>query len=303
MACDNPLRAYRQARPDPETGKRGIVFNSRDGYGDIPIELPCGQCTGCRLDRAQQMSMRIMHESKMHDVSCFLTLTYDDQHVPQSYGLEPRELQLFMKRLRKAVPQRLRFYACGEYGDLYGRPHYHAIIFNYDPPDKKPYSKPRDHTLYTSRSLTDLWGKGSVKVGDVTPQSAGYVARYAMKKITGDRAHDHYARVSPIDGQAYNVHPEFARMSNRPGLGLAWLEKFRGDVFPSGFVIVDGRKQPPPRYYKEKLGELEQERLKRDARKRALVFKAHQTPERRKVRAAVRDARISSLKRTLGEIG
>lgn len=235
--------------------------------------------------------------------NCFVTLTYDDQAVPSNYSLELRPLQLFIKRLRKSLSQRIRFFACGEYGDTFGRPHYHAIIFNHNFHDriKHSYNSDTSQYLYTSTSLSNLWQLGHCTVGDLTHQSAGYVARYTTKKIYGsdECASAHYYRVSPIDGQWHQVKPEFAVMSRRPGIGSTWFDEYRSDVFPSGFVIVDGQRRPVPRFYKLKLEEHEQTQLKRQSRKASLKYKDHNTTERRWARVAVRDDRVKTLKRGL----
>lgn len=265
------------------------------------MEIPCNNCMGCKLERSRQWAVRMMHESKCYPANSFLTLTYDDQHVPVDYGLDLRHLQLFLKRLRKSQPQKLRFFACGEYGDLNGRPHYHAIVFNYDPPDKKKHTIINNKIHYTAESLSKTWQLGYATVADVTPQSCNYVARYVTKKInTGDDyGASRYWRVSPIDGQYHQVKPEFATMSTKPGIGHTYTEKFKSDYYPSGFVVVNGVRQAPPKYYISKLTEEEQTRLKRQARKLGLKNKPHQTTERRLARAAVRDARIKNLQRKL----
>lgn len=265
------------------------------------MEIPCNNCMGCKLERARQWSVRMMHESKCWPQNSFLTLTYDDQNVPQDYGLSLRHLQLFMKRLRKALPQKIRFFACGEYGDLNGRPHYHAIVFNYDPPDKKKHTLINEKIHYTSQQLSDVWQLGFATTSDVTPQSCAYVARYVTKKIKSgdDFGASRYFRVSPVDGQYHSVKPEFAVMSRRPGIGHTYTEKYKSDYYPSGFIVVDGIRQAPPSYYVKQLTEEEQTKIKRQARRLGLKNKPHQTTERRLARAAVRDARIRNLKRNL----
>jgi len=257
---------------------------------------------GCKLERARQWSIRMMHESKCWDRNSFITLTYNDQEVPQDYGLNVRHLQLFFKRLRKSLDHKIRFFACGEYGDLTGRPHYHAIVFNYDPNDKIKHSlNHQNQIIYSCQSLDDAWTHGFTTVQDVTPQSCNYVARYVTKKIktSDDYGASRYFRLSPIDGQYHSVHPEFATMSRKPGIGHTYTEKFKSDYYPSGFVVVDGVRQAPPSYYVKQLSEEEQKRLKRQARKLGLRNKPHQTTERRVARAAVRDERIRNLKRKL----
>lgn len=307
MGCDFPIMAYRS--PEKTTsGKRAITFNPVKSVNSAnPFGLPCGKCTGCRLDRAREWAIRCVHESKLHQDNAFITLTYRDEHLPADYSVDVREWQLFMKKLRDHVAQRepsrrLRFFACGEYGDLNLRPHYHALIFNYSFPDKKPYSKSKTGTpLYTSPLLEQLWPYGFNTVGSVTHQSAGYTARYTMKKIGGDKAADHYTRVHPITGATVQVRPEFATQSRRPGLGQGFVDKYRADFYPSDYLIVDGRKVPVPKFYLKQLTEAEQEELKRARRARALVYKEHNTNRRRVARVTVRDARISGLTRTLKE--
>jgi len=243
-----------------------------------------------------------MHEARYHPQNCFLTLTYSDETVPQNFGLDLRHLQLFMKRLRKSLPQKIRFFGCGEYGDLNGRPHYHAIIFNYDPPDRVFLERSNSgEPIYRSEALQSIWGLGNTSTQDVTHKSCAYVSRYVTKKIrSGDEfGAERYYRLSPIDGAHHQVRPEFAVMSRRPGIGHAFANEFKSDFYPSGFLVVDGVRQAPPQYYVHQLTEKEQQRLKRQSRKLGLKNKPHTTTERRMARAAVRDARIKKLQRKL----
>jgi len=258
---------------------------------------------GCKLERARQWSIRMMHEARYHDQNCFLTLTYSDQAVPIDYGLNLRHLQLFFKKLRRSIePQRVRFFACGEYGDLNGRPHYHAIVFGYDAPDKLLHSRsPSGELIYGSAALSRLWNYGFITTQDISRKACSYVARYVTKKIkSGDTfGADRYYRLSPVDGAMHAVRPEFAVMSRKPGLGARFAVEFRSDFYPSGFLVVDGIRQAPPAFYVSKLTEKEQTRLKRQARHLSLKNKADTTMERRMARAAVRDARIKKLQRKL----
>lgn len=179
-----------------------------------------------------------MHEASLYERNCFLTLTYDDDHVPAGGSLQYRDFQLFMKRLRRAHPQvRIRFYMCGEYGEQLSRPHYHACLFNFDFADKVPLTSQLDR----SPELERLWPYGLSSIGEVTFESAAYVARYIVDKITGDQAVDHYQ----------GLEPEFSRMSLKPGIGAIWLERFSSDVFPRGKVVTRGFESPAPRYYNQ----------------------------------------------------
>lgn len=238
MPCYSPLRAWRGTRQ--ASGKRSVVFNERDAAIPGKLELPCGQCIGCRLERSRQWAMRCLHESELYLENCFITLTYDEAHLPKDGSLDVRDFQLFMKRLRKAYPnRRIRFFHCGEYGEKFGRPHYHACLFNFDFKDKVLYNIRNGNKLYVSSELNDLWGHGNCMIGDVTFESAAYVARYIMKKVLGDNSDAHYG----------GRKPEYTTMSRNKGIGYAWFEKFQTDVFPRDEVIVRGVKVKPPRYY------------------------------------------------------
>lgn len=287
---------------NPETGRYGITFDSK--YALIEgssFQVPCSRCTGCKVDYSLQWAMRCMHESKMHRENCFITLTYDDQHVPQNYSVDVRDLQLFNKRLRKSLPnKKIRFFASGEYGDQTLRPHYHSLLFNHDFPDKKLHAVRRGKRYYKSDALNALWPSGQLnEITDLTYESAAYVARYCVKKVNGDRSDDHYSRLSPIDGQIHRVKPEFCTMSRRPGIGSTWFDKFGSDAFPSDFLIYDGRKHKPPLFYFNKLKEDEQKPLKRARKRASLSRKADNTKDRLAVREEVHQARLSKLKREL----
>ena len=293
------MKAHRTAELGP-SGKRLITFNPMKALNSTQwMQMPCNNCMGCRLERARQWAVRMRHESKLYDNNCFITLTYDNENVPQDFSLKLRDWQNFMKRLRKSLPQRIRFFACGEYGDENLRPHYHAIIFNHDFHDKKLFSyNKQKQPIYTSQNLLDVWQLGHVTTQDVTFKSCSYVARYVTKKINGNLADDHYSRVSPVDGQRYNVAPEFAVMSRRPGIGATYVAQFKSDFYPSGYIVVDGRKQAIPNYYINQLSEEEKEELKRQREHRS-IFDPENSMERKLARAAVSDARVSTLKRKL----
>lgn len=300
MGCDFPIKAYRSGI-DPSTGKPAITFNAQKALNpDNPLMLPCGRCSGCRLERSRQWAIRCMHEAQLHEQNSFITLTFEDEHLPKDYGVHVRDLQLFFKRLRKSLSYKIRFFASGEYGDVNLRPHYHAIIFNHDFYPKTYWGKnERGDKLYTSPSLSKLWPYGLATLGAVTFESAGYVARYSMKKIGGDQAVVHYARVHPVRKTISVVNQEFLVMSRRPGIGAPWLDRYLSDVFPSDFVVMRGRKSPVPRFYEKQLSEEELEMLKRRRKRQGLRFKDDRTPARLEARRIVRDARISVLKRKL----
>lgn len=302
MGCDFPLTAFRSTQKHERTGKPLLTFNPLKALNSTnPINIPCGRCTGCRLEKSRQWAVRCMHEASLYEQNSYITLTFSREHLPVDYSVHVRDWQLFMKKLRKALgDHKVRFYMCGEYGDEKLRPHYHAILFNYDFPDKVLFQKtPNGDLLYTSRILSSLWPYGHSTTGAVTYQSAAYVSRYVLKKISGPKADEYYLRVHPDHGFICRVKPEFTLMSRRPGIGAPWLERYKSDVYPSDFVVVDGRKMNPPRFYDQKLTEEELENYKRRRKLQAVPYKPHKTTERRRAKAAVRDARIRPLKRSL----
>ncbi|AXL14709.1 replication initiator protein [Microviridae sp.] len=301
MVCYSPLQAYRGRDVNPATGKRQIVFNRSEGFADLPVELACGQCVGCRLERSRQWAVRCVHEASLHEENCFITLTY--REMPSNGSLNLRHWQLFMKKLRKRFGSGIRFFHCGEYGSKNFRPHYHALLFNFDFPDKKLWqiTKQKDR-LYRSPALEQLWPYGYSSVGDVTFQSAAYVARYVMKKRNGDDAEKHYTFVD-ADGVIHDRKPEYVTMSRRPhGIGAKWLEQFKGDVYPSDFLIINGKKVRPPRYYDTRLELEDPIAFAAVKRKRLISGKDHasnNTPERRKVRERIQNTKLDMLKRSL----
>lgn len=302
MACFHPLKGWRSRSVNEKTGKRQIVFSRSRGFVDQPVELPCGQCIGCRLERSRQWAIRCVHEASLHPSNIFITLTYDNEHLPQDMSLDYRHYQLFMKRLRKKYGDDIRFYMAGEYGEQFGRPHYHACMFNFDLPDKKLWKIERDNPLYTSESLTDLWGHGFTSVGGVTFQSAAYVARYIMKKVTGEPADEHYEYCDLDTGEVSQRKPEFTNMSRRPGIAAGWFAKYQTDVFPDDFVVINGKKVTPPRYYTNQYELLypdEVARLKLRRKKKASKRAKDNTPDRLRVRETILQSRVTQLKRTI----
>jgi len=238
VPCYSPLEAWRGKVQ--VSGKRSIVFKRAQAELPTPQPLPCGQCIGCRLERSRQWAIRCVHESKMHDNNCFITLTYDDQSLPPNGTLVKKHFQDFMKRLRFRYGKGIRFYACGEYGDRFGRPHYHSAIFGFDFPDKKPLSTSEGKKLWTSQSLSELWPYGYSSIGVLNFESAAYIARYITKKLTGNKK-----IIYDIDMRM----PEFSLMSRRPGIGLTFFEKYKDDIYPNDFLINAGKKMKPPRFY------------------------------------------------------
>lgn len=296
MPCFFPIDAWRVA----DQSKLVFVRPRKEGWIDA-LKVPCGQCVGCRLERSRQWAVRIMHEASLWPDNCFVTLTYAPEHLPDGGSLRLRDFQLFFKRLRKRYGDGIRFFHCGEYGDKFKRPHYHACIFNHDFDDKYLWSVQNGQRLYRSPSLEELWPYGFSSVGSLTFESAAYVARYVLKKVTGDRAADHYSLVDP-DGLVYSVRPEYVTMSRRPGIASGWFDKFFSDVYPSDQVIVRGRPARPPRFYDKKFALLDplafdEVLLSRFEQSQFNVD--NNTPERLDVRRQVLEAHLTKLPRKL----
>lgn len=243
-----------------------------------------------------------MHEASLYEQNCFLTLTYDNEHLPRDHSLDITHFQKFMKRLRKKYPQRIRFYHCGEYGEGNGRPHYHALLFNHDFADKTLWQKTTNgDLLFRSESLERLWPLGLSTIGTVTFESAAYVARYIMKKQTGPNSIDHYTWVDE-HGEVHQLRPEYTTMSRRPGIGADWLKKFKGDVYPDDVVVLDNKKYRPPRAYDahhEVMAPEDHKKLKRRRKRQSFKHKENNTPDRLKVREKVQLARMKKLKREI----
>lgn len=243
MTCYHPLTAFVDLEEKTLSGKKKICFSTPKGLGQYEeIRLPCGKCIGCRLERSRQWAVRAIHEALLHDANCFITLTYSDEFLHPSGNLKfhKNDFVLFMKRLRKKFGSGIRFFHCGEYGELWQRPHHHAILFGCDFTDKILVGRNcSGHFLYTSPTLERLWPFGIVRVGACTFESVAYVARYVTKKITGDEAYNHY----------YGRDPEYITMSRRPGIGHDWLLQNPEIYNYDEIIIRNGIKCRPPDYY------------------------------------------------------
>ncbi len=301
MPCYTPLQGWK-AKTANANGKFPIIFDRALAYVDRPVTVPCGQCIGCRLERSRQWAMRCLHEAQLYDENAFITLTYNDECLPTNGSLDVSHFQKFMKRLRKKIGTKIRFYHCGEYGEKNGRPHYHACLFGYDFPDKTLWKYSNEMPLYRSKILEALWPYGYSSIGDVTFQSAAYVARYIMKKITGDRADTHYEWICPETGEVHSLKPEYTTMSRRPGIGSPWLDEFAGDVYPDDFVVIAGKKMKPPKFYDgqfELNNPREHQKMKAARRTKSKARAKDNTPARLKVRQSVQEKRLQQLPRNL----
>nr|WAE43439.1 MAG: replication initiator protein [Microviridae sp.] len=223
MPCAHPIRGYRA------TGGR-VVFAAKEAISLDMIKVGCGRCSYCRLERARNWAVRCMCEASLHDSNSFVTLTYSVEGLVDD-SLHVEHLQLFFKRLRKKFS--FRYFACGEYGDLKGRPHYHVLFFGLS------------ESVVT---LEPFWKHGLVHVGSLTFESCAYVARYCLKKFDG-KLSDFY--LDEDTGEL--MKPPYVVMSRRPGVGRPWLDKYFSDVFPSDELVSQGFVVKPPKYFMEVL--------------------------------------------------
>lgn len=216
---------------------RPVLERCKSGPVEL-VERPCGKCPACLANRAQDWTYRLYAEEKLHEKSCFVTLTYDEEHIKKLrcspcglYSLSKKEAQNFMKRLRKFIyPEKVRFFLAGEYGEQSKRSHFHAILFGLGPEDRSVIEK--------------AWPNGFVQVGTVSPSSIAYVARYCTKKLYKD-------------GKEYEqlgLEPEFCLMSRNPGIGLNALKKgLKRSEDGRYFVWYQGRRSRAPRYFTDKV--------------------------------------------------
>lgn len=283
----------------------GTVAFRHGGEWNRPVTVPCGQCFGCRLERSRQWAVRCLHEASQHEKNSFLTLTYSDKFLPENGTLVLDDWQRFAKRARKEMGP-FRFFHCGEYGDENGRPHYHALIFGHDfRGDRQSWDGKNGNEYWRSPTLEKLWPLGQSVIGKVTLQSAAYVARYVMKKKTGKLAENHYERVNTATGEVIQLKPEYITMSRGGrggggGIGKGWIEKFASDIYPADFVVVDGVKSRPPKFYDNHWAENHEEAMEELKKKRIQEGKKNEwnrTPERLAVRERVARAKGQFMKR------
>lgn len=274
MPCYHPL--VRSLNPygecNPSTGKRlGKIIGKLESFDEVAARqlldeglwelVPCQQCIGCRIQRSKDWAVRIVHEASLFENNCFVTLTFDDAHLPADGSVCVRDLQLFMKLLRRhnkgiesvlnekgEITYPIRFFACGEYGSQLERPHYHLIIFNWKPQDLvfRRFNK-YGNRLYFSPGLYSYWDKGFNTVGSVTAESASYVAKYCIKKINGERADAHYC----------GRKPEFIVMSRKPGIAARWFVKYHDDIYNYDELVLNNKVWHIPRYYDKLYDDIE----------------------------------------------
>lgn len=258
MTCLHPLFAKRSAVPNAngkyelsnfvsyrDLSGKSLEIAKSELANNYAVVVPCGQCLGCRLDKANDWAIRCVHEAKLHLHNCFITLTYNDDCLPADHSLHRDHLQLFFKRLRRYLDyhdnSKIRFLCCGEYGDLNRRPHYHILCFGWFPSDvRKVSALTAGYNLFRSPTIDKLWPYGFNVLGAVTFESARYVAKYSLKKQTGKNAFMY---------DSLGITPEFVGSSLKPGIGADYFDKYAEDIFKLGFVTMNGAKYKIPRYY------------------------------------------------------
>ena len=300
------------------TGSRPVVFTPPSTDRWNAIQVPCGQCIGCRLDKSRDWAIRCVHEAKLHDRNCFITLTFNDEALKDRghSSVAVRDMQLFLKRLRKKSSVKIRVFYCGEYGDILGRPHYHACLFNWDFEDKKRWRKNgRGDVIYRSELLAQLWPFGFSSVGALTWESAAYVARYLIKKQVGKAARNGCSMSTAVlnyrTGRIEPRSQEFARMSrggrtpqgeNQGGIGRLWADRYQKDWYRIDGCVHEGRRLRLPRYYDSRYELVDREHLEEVKAKRVGKAEEHaydQTEERLRAREMVKKSKMGRLVRSL----
>ena len=326
MSCTNPLTAWKYGVT--KNGKQALTFREPpEAEGEFEIQLvPCGKCEHCRVNQSRDWATRVFHEMQINPIGCFVTLTINDASMIKksftrqekrngkeveveypAYSVYPRTLQLFIKRLRKAIAikegrkkhyQKFKYLACGEYGESYLRPHYHLVIMGYDFPDKKHWQvSDSGAPIYRSRLLESTWTYGYSSIGEANWRTAAYIARYTLKKRKDPQA---YQRINTETGEIHNLRPEFLLMSK--GIGQDWWNKYRVDT-DKDYLIVDGDKTVRvPRYYdklREKFDSESLAEIKAEREKEAIKRQAEDIDTRKLARREVKAAQVKMLKRSI----
>lgn len=253
MACENPQRAYQRATGGPLTFYRPNTWEAATTWR--AYDIPCGVCILCRQSRTREWGIRIAHEAQQWEKSCFITLTYDDEHVPAHNSLKYEDLTKFWKRLRHKGE--LRYYAVGEYGDTTQRPHYHACLFGHDFSHGRAIVREHPTLLWTHPELEKAWGLGNVSIGALNFATAQYTASYVLKKL---RTGQQYVRIDQETGELIPLEQPRSFMSKN--IAKEWWKRYGGFVVAHDIVVIDGREMQPPKAYDRWLKEIDELKLK-----------------------------------------
>lgn len=297
MSCTRPIAAQRHY----SAKENKLVVRLKGADFKPNLELPCNKCPSCKLRKAKEWALRCWHESQMHEQSAYITLTYRDADLPKNNNLDHRDFQLFMKRLRvKYSGRRYSYFMCGEYGDVTHRPHYHVVLFGYWPPDAVFHRTENKHRYFKSEELDNLWQKGFTDTSYVSYHSAGYVARYTLKKQLADKElQDRYVYADE-HGEMHVRKFEYVRMSTDPAIGKSWFEKYKQQTIEHDLVRdPNGVECPVPRYYLDQLKKENPELHEQLAQARLEKARANtdNTPDRLRQKAICTEAKLKQLPR------
>lgn len=273
MPCFRPVTCWQ-----PQDGG-AVRFQELADHREI--EIPCGQCIGCRLQRQQMWAFRCLAEASQHRNNWFCTLTYSPESLPQHGSLRHRDWQLFAKRARRRLGP-FRYLMCGEYGEQTQRPHYHALLFGLDVPDVEPFSVRGSHTVYRSAHLEKLWGLGLVELGSVTAQSARYCASYVLKDSPAPE------RFDESTGELLELVRPYGRMSLKPGLGDSWIRRYYPEVLTHGVCYSNDKQFVIPSRFKQILEDIDPDSF--EELQRQAIEKAQLSPDNTVRRLADREA-------------
>ncbi|MBQ8886902.1 MAG: hypothetical protein IJY61_04290 [Candidatus Gastranaerophilales bacterium] len=299
--CKNPISMYgdfqittRQYNEIVDKEKEYAFFgNSKyiSKFNDIQrIYVPCGKCFTCLSKRGKSWTLRLTTEYLKWNNNCVLTLTYDDAHLPENGLLNYRDVQLFLKRLRKRLGSnhKIRFACVCEYGQGEKstiRPHYHIIIFNWLPPDiniLKPYKiTQKKSKLYKSKICDELWSNGFVDVGLVDHKTSRYVCQYCVKK----------AKESKNIRYLEKIKQKREKLVTSVGTGLEYFMQNMKSIFDQKYCVLGNYKYPIPKYFKNKLKQLFPELFEKYKEEcKQLLINFELTPEVQKRFEAIEEA-------------
>ena len=252
--CTSPIDGWR-SKGLSVRGKRSVVFDIKQGFHDRPVTVPCGRCMECRLKKKREWALRCLHESSLHEENSWLTLTYDDEHMPSRWQLRKSDLSEFIKRLRSREAydatkagrreRRFKFFGCGEYGGKFDRPHYHLLLFGYHFRDSEFFTVQNGFRVFKSELCDEVWSRGICDLGEVTFDGMAYLAKYVTKR---DRKEEEALK-------SCGYEPEFLLMSRggrySRGIGYEWWKQYGEEALANDSVILKGREVAQPRYYDE----------------------------------------------------
>lgn len=292
MACNYPLTAYQKIGGDGKPSKH-LSFKIPGSPNFRTLQIPCGQCMECRLTIARHWATRMYHEAQLHQHNCFLTLTYNNDHLPHDLSIDKDHIQRFLKRLRHHMGP-FSYYAVGEYGESTHRPHYHACIFGLDFPDKKQFKKMASYWLYTSAKLTQIWGYGNCLIGALTYETAQYTAKYVTKKVL--QGGGIYMRLDEESGELFPVIQPDSWMSTNPAIAKEWVKRYSGDLIKD-YIVIRTKKTNLPKYYDKLMETLHKETHTKNKENRIKNAKQH-TKKQLHAREQITRARIKKRNTT-----